>query len=179
MIASVCSLVGVVAIAKPPILSGSESFNTDILVSKECDLVLDSDFVLYTIFKITILILLQIGSGIAFACTIVTSVSFIVLRYIRKVHYSVTTLSYGAWGSFENLLIILVVPGLGLRVPTMLSEWGLVAGMALLTLLGQFAIILAMKREAAGPVALIRTFDVLFAFLFEIIVLHSLPDVWR
>lgn len=106
----------------------------------------------------------------------VTACSFITLRYIRKVHYSVTTLMYGAWGSIENLTIVLLLPGL--IVPQTVAEWGLIIGLAALTLFGQFAIILAMKAEQAGPVALVRTFDVLFAFLFEILVWKKLPDMW-
>ncbi|CAL8111786.1 unnamed protein product [Orchesella dallaii] len=149
MIASVFALLGVIAIAKPPLLSGSEYFDKEIMI----------------------------GSTIAFGCTLVSAISFIVLRYIRKVHYSVTTLMYGGWGGFETLIIILLFPGL--KIPSGQTEWILVAVLAFLTLIGQLTIILAMKAEQAGPVALLRTSGTLFAFLFEVVILGRMPDKWR
>lgn len=89
---------------------------------------------------------------------LLASVSFTVLRYIRKVHYSITTLMFGLWGSIENIVLALAFDVL--KVPVGAKEWSLIAGLAILTFVGQCAIILAMKAEQAGPVALVRTCDV-------------------
>ncbi|CAL8111788.1 unnamed protein product [Orchesella dallaii] len=148
VIASILSLLGVAAISKPPVLTGSASFNGDILI----------------------------GSGLAFGCTLVTAVSYIVLRHIRKVHYSVTTLTYGGWGSLETLIVVLLIPGL--KIPSGSTEWIIVIALAVLTLVGQLAIILAMKSEQAGPVALVRTADTLFGFMLEIAIFRKFPDIW-
>lgn len=99
------------------------------------------------------------------------------LRYIRKVHYSVTTLMFGVWGTFENLGLALVFSVL--NVPNSLGEWGLVGALASFTFTGQCAIILAMKAEQAGPVALIRTCDVIFGFALQILILGKIPDWLR
>lgn len=89
---------------------------------------------------------------------LLASISFTVLRYIRKVHYSITTLLFGFWGSIEMFILALAFQVL--KVPSGYKEWSLILGLAFLTFLGQCAIILAMKAEQAGPVALVRTCDV-------------------
>jgi len=108
---------------------------------------------------------------------ILAAISYTVLRYIRKVHYTVTTLMFGLWGVTENLSL-----AIGFNVfnkPEGSEEWLLVCALAVLTFVGQVAIVCAMKAEQAGPVAIIRTFDVVFAFGWQIIILHSVPDKLR
>jgi drug/metabolite transporter (DMT)-like permease len=119
----------------------------------------------------------QIGSGLALGCMILAAISYTVLRYIRKVHYSVTTFFLGVWGTVEMLILALMFDALS--VPKGMEEIGLVCGLASLTFLGQCAIVLAMKAEQAGPVALVRTFDVIFGFFLQIIVLGMMPDALR
>lgn len=58
----------------------------------------------------------------------------------------------------ENIILAVVFDVL--KIPVGLEEWILITGLAVLTFLGQCAIILAMKAEQAGPVALVRTCDV-------------------
>ena len=42
--------------------------------------------------------------------------------------------------------------------------------------LAQYAIIIALKFDSAGPVSLVRAFDVIFAFIWQIIFLRMYPD---
>jgi drug/metabolite transporter (DMT)-like permease len=108
---------------------------------------------------------------------ILAAISYTVLRYIRKVHYSVTTLMLGVYGTFEMLILAILFNVL--NIPNSLNEWGLVATLATFTFFGQCAIIMAMKAEQAGPVALIRTCDVIFGFGLQIIILGKIPDWLR
>lgn len=104
-----------VGVSRPPLLTGASSFDSDTLI----------------------------GSGLALGCMILAAISYTVLRYIRKVHYSVTTLMFGVWGTFENLFLAILFSAM--NVPNTLGEWGLVAALASFTFFGQCAIILAMK----------------------------------
>ncbi|CAL8110064.1 unnamed protein product [Orchesella dallaii] len=146
IIASLFTLVGVAVITRPPMLTGEESFDMKTLI----------------------------GSALALGCMLLASISFTVLRYIRKVHYSITTLMFGLWGTVENIVLAFALHVF--KSPSGLKEWGLIGTLALLTFIGQCAIILAMKAEQAGPVAVVRTFDVIFGVIWQIIILHSFPD---
>jgi drug/metabolite transporter (DMT)-like permease len=108
---------------------------------------------------------------------ILAAVSYTVLRYIRKVHYSVSTFLFGLWGSLETLSLALIFQVFSL--PSSYKEWGLAATLAGLTFVGQCAIVLAMKSEQAGPVALVRTFDVIFGFALQILIMGLIPDWLR
>jgi len=120
---------------------------------------------------------LQIGSALALGCMILSAVSYTVLRYIRRVHHTVTTFVFGLWGTIEMLVLAVLFDAL--KAPLGPKETGLVAGLAVLTFLGQYAIVYAMKSEQAGPVALVRTFDVVFGFFLQIVVLQTIPDTLR
>jgi drug/metabolite transporter (DMT)-like permease len=65
-----------------------------------------------------------------------------------------------------------------LSVPTGLSDSLLTGGVALLSFIGQIAIILALKFEQAGPVSLLRSLDVIFGFLLQFAFLGVAPDLF-
>lgn len=87
------------------------------------------------------------------------------------------TLVFGVIGVTQALLLIYFLGHFNL--PTELLDSILVGGVAGLSFIGQMAIVLALKFEQAGPVALIRSCDVLFGFLFQYIFLHVAPDMFR
>jgi drug/metabolite transporter (DMT)-like permease len=108
---------------------------------------------------------------------LVATVSYLVLRYIRKVHYAVTNVAFGSWGTFENFGLALIFGVLSW--PNCYKDWLAAFCLASLTFVGQMAIILAMKHEQAGPVSLVRTCDVIFAFFWQICVLDCWPEIYR
>ena len=67
----------------------------------------------------------------------------------------------------------------GFSLPDGLEDSLLLVGVAGLSFVGQMSIILALKFEQAGPVALIRTCDVVFGFLFQFIFMGVVPNVYR
>ncbi|CAG7824004.1 unnamed protein product, partial [Allacma fusca] len=92
------------------------------------------------------------------------------------VHYSLTTFFFGAWGTFENLIVALA---LGIfSLPHGNKHWWLGGALAVLTFFGQISIILALKYEKAGPVTLIKTVDVLFGFLWQMLFFQLVPDLF-
>lgn len=108
---------------------------------------------------------------------ILATVSYVILRYIRTLHFSVTAVGFGAWGTIENLTLAIVFGVLSL--PEGSNDWCLAAGLILLTFIGQVFVILAFKCEQAGFVSLFKTSDVVFAFLWQIIFLGRIPDQYR
>ncbi|CAG7838633.1 unnamed protein product [Allacma fusca] len=147
MATSLVTLIGVVFIIKPPIFTGGTM-----------------DMQTLT------------GAGLALGSTVLGTCSFVSLRYIRRVHYSVTMLAYGLWGSIETIIPALI---LGLfSFPEGKVEWALAVVLVVFTFLGQCAIIMALKAEKTGPVSLIRTCDVIFGFLWQIIFFQLVPDIY-
>ena len=102
------------------------------------------------------------------------TLTFIVLRHV---HFSVTTFSFGFVGSFETLVLCLFV-GVW-ELPRGAKDFSLAAAIALTYFVGQFFFTLALQLEDAGPVALIRSGDLIFAYLWQYLFLDVVPDAFR
>jgi uncharacterized metal-binding protein len=88
------------------------------------------------------------------------------------------TLVFGIIG-VGHAYIMAMTLGNGLNVPQGLNDYLLTFGVAGLSFVGQMSIVLALKFEQAGPVALIRSCDVIFGFLLQFVFLDVIPDLWR
>lgn len=64
-------------------------------------------------------------------------------------------------------------------MPNCYKDWLAAIIFASLTFVSQLAIILAMKCEKAGIVALVRTCDVVFGFFWQICVFDCWPGITR
>lgn len=64
-------------------------------------------------------------------------------------------------------------------IPSNFTELMLTLGVAAFSFLGQLGVILAVKFEKAGPVALLRSNDVIFSFLLQFWFLGVVPDMYR
>jgi len=100
--------------------------------------------------------------------------TFVLLRYLRKLHYSMITLFFGLWGTGETLVLALIVGRL--ELPRCSEDWGIAVGLAVATFIGQTCMTLAFKFEQAGTISLCRTTDVIFAFLWQFLFLGVVPD---
>ena len=145
------TLVGVVIVAKPPMLTGATSFTSGALL----------------------------GTGLAVASLLCGSIQIILTRRVRRVHFAVLTISVGLIGlALSGTLMFyfqdFVYPRLDFHSGA--TEAFYVAGLTVTSFLGQMSIILALKFEQAGPVALIRTSDVVIGFLLQFAFMHVLPE---
>ncbi|OXA52147.1 hypothetical protein Fcan01_13029, partial [Folsomia candida] len=149
ILSAVMTVFGVIVIAKPPHIFDNEEFDRKTMI----------------------------GTFLALGSMLVATCSYLVLRYIRKVHHVLTTLFFGGWGTAETVVLVLV---LGVwSWPNCYKDWLAAIALASLTFTGQMAIILAMKCEKAGPVSLVRTCDVIFAFFWQICVFDCWPEIYR
>ncbi|CAL8125739.1 unnamed protein product [Orchesella dallaii] len=142
------TILGVGVISRPPILTGQESFDSNALI----------------------------GAGFSVASMLTATMVFVIIRYLKDVHVSVLTLVLGCWGTFVSIVGSVIVGEF--RLPHSLEHWALAGALAVITLLGQILLTLALQCEQAGPVALIRTADCLFAFVLQFILLNTLPDMF-
>lgn len=122
--------------------------------------------------------MLQVGSALAVGAMLCLSTKFAITRKIKEVHFLLMTLFLGGCGLIISVPLFLAFEEPSTIVPKSWEECALMAG--LISAFFSIAFInLALKNEDAGPVSLIRSCDVIFAFLFQYIVLSVIPDMLR
>ncbi|KAK2865977.1 hypothetical protein Q7C36_002033 [Tachysurus vachellii] len=148
------TLTGVVLIARPPFLFGREFSGFESNYGNHI--------------KGTIA---AFSSAIAAACTMV------ILRKMGKnVHYYLAVWYYALLGFIECIVVLFVidewaVPSCGW------DRWNLMA-IGVLGIGGQTFLTKALQVEKAGPVALMRTTDVVLAFILQFLFLNRTPTWW-
>lgn len=105
------------------------------------------------------------------------TVTYVALRWLRAVDYIVVTFFYGLYSVIECLICSAVTDTL--EFPATGWDWILAIAMAGMAFLGQACFTMALKFEDAGPISLIRTLEVPFTFLWQIIFLAEIPDLSR
>ncbi|XP_043845899.1 solute carrier family 35 member G1 isoform X2 [Dromiciops gliroides] len=148
------AIAGVLLIARPPFLFGSNTAEIEDDHSHHLKGALAA-----------------VGSALCGALTLV------ILRKVGKsVHYLLSIWYYLVIGLLECVIALFV-----------LGEWRLphcgldrlyLILIALLGLGGQIFITRALQIEKAGPVSIMKTMDVVFAFILQIIFLHKIPTWW-
>jgi len=73
---------------------------------------------------------------------------YIILRYLRRVHFTLVTTSFGIIGLIQSAVICGVVGRLD--VPDSAWEWFLVSSVGILTFVSQTVMTFALKFEDAG-----------------------------
>ena len=120
---------------------------------------------------------MQIGSCIALASLVCLAMMTILARGLREIHYITAMVVIGLTGMSESLAFVLLKDGI--TVTRGVQDTLLLLGVVLISFSGQLGIILGLKFEQAGPVALTRTCDAVFAFLFQFLFLGVVPDKYR
>jgi len=101
----------------------------------------------------------------------------VALRWLRPVDYVVVTFFYGLYGVIECFIFSAATNTL--EPPQTGMDWLLASALATMAFLGQACFTMALKFEDAGPISLIRTLEVPFTFLWQIVFLAEFPDLWR
>jgi len=125
----------------------------------------------------------QIGGAYGLASMMSIAISIVLMRYLQNVHHSLINLILGWWGSLQTITLA-VIAGV-LTVPQgmdIISDNGgflLMTASGLLFFFGQTSLAVALQLEEAGPVSLVRTSEVVFAFIWQIVFLNVFPDIFR
>jgi len=119
-----------------------------------------------------------VGSAYAIGALVSLSMKFVVTRKIKSAHFLTMTFFLGSLGLFISLPFFLIFEDITTLIET--SGKGLWLRLGLLSAFCAVASInLALKMEDAGLVALIRSCDVIFAFILQYFVLGVTPDLLR
>ncbi|KAK5905972.1 hypothetical protein CgunFtcFv8_001876 [Champsocephalus gunnari] len=117
------------------------------------------------------------GTIAAFAAAIGAACTFVILRKMGKnVHYYLSVWYYAVIGFIQCLITTSVLGEW--KIPNCGRDRWLLMLIAVLGIAGQTFLTKALQIEKAGPVALMRTIDVVLAFIFQFIFLNRAPTLW-
>ncbi|KAK9400708.1 SLC35G1: Solute carrier family 35 member G1 [Crotalus adamanteus] len=148
------TITGVVLIARPPFLFGSS--------------VLDMEESYTDHLK---------GTIAAIASAVAAALTFVILRKVGKsVHYFLSIWYYAIIGLIVCIIALFIMDAWTL--PNCGIDRFLLISIGLLGLGGQIFLTKALQIEKAGPVAIMKTMDVVFAFIFQVLFLNHIPRWW-
>ncbi|KAM8836454.1 solute carrier family 35 member G1 [Spinachia spinachia] len=117
------------------------------------------------------------GTIAAFAGAIGAAFTFVVLRKMGKsVHYYLSVWYYAVIGFVECIIAVSVLGEW--KIPYCGRDRWLLMLIAVLGIAGQTFLTKALQIEKAAPVALMRTLDVVLAFIFQFIFFNRAPTMW-
>ncbi|OCT71763.1 solute carrier family 35 member G1 [Xenopus laevis] len=148
------TITGVILIARPPFLFGS------------LDESLDYDYADH-----------MKGTIAAVSSAVGASLTLVVLRKMGKsVHFLLSIWFYAIIGLIECIIALFALGEW--RLPTCGIDRMFLVFIGILGLGGQIFLVKALQIERAGPVSVMRTMDVVFAFIFQALFLSHNPTLW-
>ncbi|XP_058822432.1 solute carrier family 35 member G1 [Topomyia yanbarensis] len=151
------TLIGVVLITRPPFLFGYGARS----VSEEQ--VVESNYDVW-------------GPVAALSSTLFGANAYVLLRALKGLHFSVIMTNFGAFALVYTLIVCYYLGAL--CWPLCGSDRLLVIALALFSFGGQILLTLALQYEQAGPVAVARSADIVFAFIWQIMFFRETPSIY-
>lgn len=152
----ILSLIGIVFITRPFTIFGD---SVPSLVDEEIDF--DKDYNAW-------------GPVAAFASTMFGANAYVTLRALKGLHFSVIMMNFGA---FALIYTTCVTWSIGAFCwPNCDSDRWMVAVLGLFSFLGQVLLTISLQLEQAGPVAIARSADIVFAFIWQILFFNEVPN---
>ncbi|KAE8590745.1 hypothetical protein XENTR_v10018184 [Xenopus tropicalis] len=148
------TITGVVLIARPPFLFGSLDGSLEYNYTDHLK-----------------------GTIAAISSAVGASLTLVVLRKMGKsVHYLLSIWFYAIIGLIECVIALFALGEW--RLPTCGIDRMFLVFIGILGLGGQIFLVKALQIERAGPVSVMRTMDVVFAFIFQALFLSHTPTMW-
>ncbi|KAG8431168.1 hypothetical protein GDO86_019322 [Hymenochirus boettgeri] len=148
------TITGVILIARPPFLFGSQLEDLEVNYTDRLK-----------------------GTMAALASAVGVSLTIVVLRRTgRSVHYLLSVWYYAIIGLIECVIALSVLGEW--KIPACGTDRLFLILIGILGLGGQICLVKALQVEKAGPVAIMRTMDVVFAFIFQAVFLNHTPTLW-
>lgn len=153
---TVClTLIGVILITRPPLIFGHT-------VQSLSDSQIETDIPDVW------------GAIAAFSATIFGANAYVLLRALKGLHFSVIMTNFGSFALIQTFMYSWLIGALCL--PRCGTDRLLVVALALFSFGGQILLTLALQMEQAGPVAIARSADIVFAFLWQVLFFNEIPN---
>ncbi|XP_039315183.1 solute carrier family 35 member G1 [Solenopsis invicta] len=155
-VVTIClTLIGVVLITRPPLIFGHtvESLSDGHIKPKNADLW---------------------GAIAAFSATLFGANAYVLLRALKGLHFSIIMTNFGLFALIQTTLVSWAIGTL--CMPHCGTDRLLVIALALFSFAGQILLTLALQMEQAGPVAIARSTDIVFAFFWQVLFFNEIPN---
>ncbi|XP_018570762.1 solute carrier family 35 member G1 [Anoplophora glabripennis] len=114
------------------------------------------------------------GAVAAFSATLFGANAYVLLRALKGIHFSVIMTNFGCFALVQCVLVTILIGALCL--PSCGIDRYLIVALALFSFLGQILLTLALQMEQAGPVAIARSSDIVFAFIWQVLFFDEIPN---
>lgn len=152
------TLFGVVLITRPPLIFG------DAVPSLIDDQVAEHDR--HNVW----------GPIASIASTLFGANAYVTLRALKGIHFSVIMTNFGAFALCYTMIVSWF---LGVLCwPYCNSDRWLVVALGVFSFLGQILLTISLQLEEAGPVAIARSADIVFAFIWQILFFKEIPNIY-
>lgn len=148
----VLTLIGVVLITRPPLLF-SETINSLGESTERTEIW---------------------GAVAAFSATLFGANAYVLLRALKGIHFSIIMTNFGSFALIQCLLVTWFIGALCL--PQCGTDRYLIVALALFSFGGQILLTIALQIEQAGPVAIARSSDIVFAFIWQVLFFNEIPN---
>lgn len=117
-----------------------------------------------------------LGPLAALLSTIFAAIVYILLRALKNLHFSVIMVYFATYSILQTSTMAWATGNL--CWPKCGTERLLVIALGLFSFSGQMLLTIAAQLEEAGLVAIARTVDVVFAFMWQIIFFNEIPNIF-
>lgn len=114
------------------------------------------------------------GAVAAFSATLFGANAYVLLRALKGIHFSVIMTNFGVIALVQSLFITWLIGALCL--PPCGIDRILIVALAVFSFGGQILLTLALQLEQAGPVAIARSSDIIFAFIWQVLFFNESPN---
>lgn len=112
----------------------------------------------------------------AFSATLFGANVYVLLRALKGLHFSVIMTNFGAFALIQTIGVTWALDAL--CWPQCGVERLLVVALALFSFGGQILLTLSLQLEQAGPVAIARSADIVFAFIWQVLFFKETPNIY-
>ncbi|XP_067619188.1 solute carrier family 35 member G1 [Eurosta solidaginis] len=151
----VLTLVGVVLITRPPFVFGEPP-----AISLETERYAAQNYDIW-------------GPVAAISSTLFGANVYILLRTLKGLHFSVIMTNFGAFALIYTFIVCVSIGAI--CWPACGRDRWLVVVLGIFSFLGQILLTLSLQVEQAGPVAIARCADIVFAFIWQIMFFGETP----
>ncbi|XP_031626493.1 solute carrier family 35 member G1 [Contarinia nasturtii] len=114
------------------------------------------------------------GAVAAIASTLFGANAYVTLRALKGIHYSVIMSNFGAFGILYTVIVCWFMNVL--CMPYCNSDRWMVVALGAFSFLGQILLTISLQLEEAGPVAIARSADIVFAFFWQTLFFKEIPN---
>lgn len=114
------------------------------------------------------------GPVAALSATLFGANAYVLLRALKGLHFSVIMLNFGSFALIQTFLVSWAIGALCL--PRSTTERLLVVALGLFSFGGQILLTMALQIEQAGPIAIARSADIVFAFFWQVLFFNEVPN---